>query len=708
MKNGKYFKAEAIDYKGQLRKIPKNKNKLQPIFEALTNSIEAIKLSPNHDNGKIIIQLKFVTENLISDEIKLSEIVFIDNGIGFNDENFSRFKRLHDDSKNFFNHGSGRIQYIHFFETINFESIYKDKISNTGFLKRIMKLSKSKSFLEQNSIMYYYDPIEEKTKEISTRVTFKKLLKEDDQKIYNKLSVEKLKKKIITHYLDYFCENRDTFPLIIIKSFENNEEVEEIEISTIDIVEEDKRDSIEIEYKKLSNDGKTLIKSEKKEKFQIKVFKLTEKILDSNNLKLTTKHEIVEGEITKKIELDILKHDDIINGNRYLFLISSEYIDKKDTDVRGNIDLYTEAEFKKNSSLFSDKEVIILDDIQDKVNTHILSMYPEILEMQNKHKLDIEKLQEMFLLDKKTLKNIKINVQDTDETILKKVYKADAQKIAEKDAKIKEQIDSLHELNPAKDSYQDDLEVKISSLVKTIPLQNRTALTHYVARRKLVLKLFDKILNQEIDRQINSKRNIDEKLLHNLIFQQTSEKTDESDLWLISEDFIYYKGTSEGTLGDIKIDGDSLLKSKLTEEEENYRLKQQGDATKKRPDILLFPNEGKCILIELKAPNVNVSEHLTQLNRYASLINNLSKDKYNFTTYYGYLIGENIDTDDILDNDSDFISAESLDFIFRPYKRIIGKFEKSNGSLYTEIIKYSTILKRAKRRNKIFIEKIMD
>ena len=388
-------------------------------------------------------------------------------------------------------------------------------------------------------------------------------------------------------------------------------------------------------------------------------------------------------------------------------MISSKYIDKKDTDVRGDIELYTEEEFKNNSSLFLD-EVIILDDIQNKVNNHILSMYPEILEMRNKHEVDIKKLQEMFLLDKNTLKNIKINIQDTDETILKKVYKADAQKVAEKDAKIKEHIDSLNELNPANKDYQDDLEFKVSSLVKAIPLQNRTALTHYVARRKLVLELFDKILNQKLNRQVDSKRNIDEKLLHNLIFQQTSDKTDESDLWLISEDFIYYKGTSEGTLGDIKIDGDSLLKSELTEEEENYRLKQEGDATKKRPDILLFPNEGKCILIELKAPKVNVSEHLTQLNRYASLINNLSKDKYNFTTYYGYLIGENIDTDDIVDNDSDFISAESLDFIFRPYKRIIGKFEKSNGSLYTEIIKYSTILERAKRRNKIFIEKIMD
>ena len=72
----------------------------------------------------------------------------------------------------------------------------------------------------------------------------------------------------------------------------------------------------------------------------------------------------------------------------------------------------------------------------------------------------------------------------------------------------------------------------------------------------------------------------------------------------------------------------------------------------------------------------------------------------------GYLIGENIDIDDIEDNDPDFKSAASFNFIFRPHKRILGKFGKSEGALYTEIIKYSTLLERAKQRNEIFIKKL--
>lgn len=718
MKNGKYIEATGIKYSGFFSEHSKSKIQLQPIYEAFTNSLEAIKESMKIDNSikknQITINLKF-NVNLFSNEnndYELHELIIKDNGIGFNDDEFKRFQNLYDNSKAYSNHGSGRVQYMQFFEKIEFESVYKDEKSSTGYFKRTFTLSKSQSFLNNNSIIYHHKPEEIKTRNAYTKVTFKEPLQEKDKKFYNKLTTNELKQKIISHYLDYFCENRDSLPNIYINRYESENLKETVEITLEDIPLYDKQDIAEIEYRQLSADGKTISRTNKKEVFFIKAFKINEKTLQHNDIKFTSKHEIIEGDITDKLKLEILKPDDVINSNRYLFLISSDYIDKLDNEnnIRGNITVTTEEEFKKSSPLLQE-EVILLDDIQNKINNKILNMYSEILEITNKHKQDIDKLQEMFLLNKETLKSIKINVHDTDETILKKVYKADAKLIAEKDANIKEQIDKINELNPTSSNYQNELEKRTSSLVKAIPLQNRTALTHYVARRSLVIKLFEKTLESQLQIQQslkeNKERNMDEKLLHNLIFQQSSDKTDESDLWLVNEDFIYFKGTSESNLGDIKFDGELILKENLSSEEEEYRLKQEGDAKQKRPDILLFPSEGKCILIELKAPKVNVSEHLNQLNRYASLINNLSKDKYKFTTFYGYLVGENINIDDIEDNDTDFISAYDFDYIFRPYKRISGKFGKQDASLYTEIIKYSTLLKRAKNRNEIFIDKLI-
>lgn len=718
MKNGRYIEATGIKYSGFFSEHSKSKIQLQPIYEAFTNSLEAIKESLKIDNSiknnQITIDLKF-NPNLFSSEnndYELHELIIKDNGIGFNDNEFKRFQNLYDNSKTYSNHGSGRVQYMQFFEKIEFESVYKDEKSNTGYFKRIFTLSKSQSFLNNNSIIHHYEPEEVKIQNAYTKVTFKEPLQEKDKKFYNKLTINELKQKIISHYLDYFCENRNNLPNLYINRYESENLKETIEITPEDIPLDDKKDEVEIEYRQLSADGKTILRTDKKEVFFIKAFKINEKTLQHNDIKFTSKHEIIEGDIADKLKLEILKSDDVIDNNRYLFLISSDYIDKLDNEnnMRGNISINTEKEFKKSSPLLQE-EVILLDDIQNKINNKILNMYSEILEITNKHKQDIDKLQKMFLLDKETLKSIKINVQDTDETILKKVYKADAKLIAEKDASIKEQIDKINELNPTSLNYQNELEERTSSLVKAIPLQNRTALTHYLARRSLVIKLFEKTLKSQllIQQSIkeNRERNMDEKLIHNLIFQQSSDKTDESDLWLVNEDFIYFKGTSESNLGDIEFNGELILKEKLSSEEEEYRLKQEGDAKQKRPDILLFPSEGKCILIELKSPKINVSEHLNQLNRYASLINNLSKDKYKFTTFYGYLVGENIDIDDIEDNDTDFKSAYDFDYIFRPYKRISGKFGKKDASLYTEIIKYSTLLKRAKNRNAIFIDKLM-
>jgi len=88
------------------------------------------------------------------------------------------------------------------------------------------------------------------------------------------------------------------------------------------------------------------------------------------------------------------------------------------------------------------------------------------------------------------------------------------------------------------------------------------------------------------------------------------------------------------------------------------------------------------------------------------LIHNFSKEDFRLNTFYGYLIGEAIDVEDVRDYDADFKSAYHFDYLFRPNKTIAGKYGKSDGSLYTEVIKYSTLLKRARRRNEIFIKKL--
>jgi len=693
-KDNQFITAQDLSFVGVLHDIKKSKSALQPIFECFTNALEAIKIKQTLDaehKGEIL--LKINASELTTQSTEFNSLSITDNGIGFNEDEFKRFNTFKLTTKGFKNLGSGRIQYVHYFDTTRIKSMFE---KDGKFFEIVFSVSKKEDFLKNNAIVKHIAS-KETTESISgTTVSFSTLL--ENSGIYNELNEHTLKEKLLEKYIHYFCYNKNKLPKIKIEFYVQSELKGESTISKSDIPNIDKTLPIKLQYSiKAKNDIK---KIEKTEDFTIDAFKISKTQLKENKLNLVSKGEVIEE---SPVTLENLAGSDHVNGNKYLFLVSSNYIDSRDTNLRGVLNIPNKDSFGKD--LFANQEEIFIEDIQEEVNKSINTMYPEIEEVKQKHQDDFAKLKEMFLLDDEIAKDISFSINDSESKILEKFYEAEARKSASFDASIKESVDKLENLDTTKPTYQDELVKAVDKLVKTIPLQNKKALTHYVARRKLVLELFQKILNNETSK-LKSGGRIDEDVLHNLIFQQSSNDPMNSDLWLVNEEYIYFRGVSEGLLGQIECDGSKILKENLSAEENEYRKKQGGDARLRRTDILLFPAEAKCIIIELKAPDANVSDHLNQINRYASLINNLSIDTLKFNTFYGYLVGESIDADDIIDNDSDFMNASNLGYVFRPYKRIVGKFGRVDGSLYTEIIKYSTLLERAKLRNKIFIDKL--
>ncbi len=425
------------------------------------------------------------------------------------------------------------IQILHTFDKTKITSIYRDESSSTGFRQRIVTLSKSRAFLNHNAIIRLEDGNKKEIEAThsSTSLAFNAVLLPTDENHFKTLTAEELKDNIIERYLAQFCESREYLPEIIIKRIIDDNVDKELKIISDDIPTFDKEKDIEIYYSKV-NDGH-IENTLDKEILNLKVFKIPQERLDKNGLKLVSK-----GEIAKEINLKNLLKEDQIDGNRYLFLLSGDYIDNKDGDTRGEIEILNEEDFKKQQkgSLFPAYE-ILLENIEKKANSTILNMYDEIKVKNEEKKENIGALKKMFLLSQETLDTLgnSISINDSDAKILEKVYKADAKIIARRDAEIKRQISEL-DLDTTKDNYSDELRRKANELVRVIPLQNRTAITHYVARRKLVLELFDKIIKQQLQVQ-RTGRSIDERLLHNLIFQQSSDNPGESDLWLMNEDF---------------------------------------------------------------------------------------------------------------------------------------------------------------------------
>lgn len=694
-----------IHYQGILKDLKKSGDHFRPIYEAFTNSFESIKLKVHNDLSSGIESINidlYLRTSTSPPDLLFDQFVITDTGIGFDEDNFGRLTRFKDDRKGFHNKGSGRIQFLHSFDTTKYVSIFKD---GNGYKQRSFTLSTH--YISKNAIISEHKVTECAANSSKTTLTFHKLLDKKDLQPYNNLTANELKHMLVSRYMMEFCTHRDTLPNIQIAQYIDGDlDGKILTISATDIPLIDDEKEMTLHYYRLSDDGKDFEKSLKQEQLKLTAFKIDGTDLKRNGIKLTSKGEIIPD---NKIGLKNLSSADQLDGKRYLFLISGKYIDERDGDIRGAVNIPTRDEFKRANSSHQNlygAEEIFIDDIEEEANFTISTMYAEIRKKKEEKQQDIEKLKRMFLLDEATLKSMTISLDDTEEKILEKVYAADSKIIAKKDAEIKKSIDKLEELNPTDSHYQNKLNSITSELVKKIPLQNKASLTHYVARRKLVLELFDKILIRELEAQKTGKRNIDEQLLHNLIFQQSTSEPEESDLWLINEDFIYFKGTSEGRLADIEIDGKKIFKKEFSVEEERYLHSLKENRTTKKPDVLLFPEEGKCIIIEFKNTNVNVSNYLHQINRYAYLIRNFSEEQFHLETFYGYLIGESIEPRDVRSCDGNFIEAYHLDYLFRPRESIVGEDGRRDGSLYTEVIKYSTLLARSKRRNEIFIEKL--
>ena len=701
-----YIKARGIWYRSELNTIRKKKDVfLQPLFEALTNAWEAIgeKYGQEHlSDGDISIDIFLrETRGLLEDKFyDLSEIVIRDNGIGLTDKSYERLINLRDNTKHFLNKGTGRVQYIHFFDETVMDSLY----DINGVLKRRkVTLSKNDFFLANNAIMRL-DLEEDGVDGVSgTIVTFKSPLDEKDAALFAAIDSQALKKEFIRHFLVLLSDNRDVLPKIEIHRYVADELLDCADITKYDIPEPDKTDNVSVHYSTLDERNK-IKQLDKSEDFTLRAFVHSEYDLEKNVIYLVSK-----GQLATSIAIDTLQEKEVVDGKRYMFFLSGSYIDTNDSDDRGELRLISSKEFKKQeTSLFFSEEIILLDDIKEATNAKIKDLYQEIEEKNVETQRNIETLQEMFLLDPKLIETFrsKIKNTDTDEQILTKIYQSDAQVKAEQDAKIKRQFEEIEALLPTDADYQEKLDAKVKNLVIALPLQNRMVLAQYIARRRIVLELFDKILTKELTNLKGGGR-IDEDILHNLIFQQSSTSPEKSELWLINEEFIYFKGVSEKRFQDIEYNGIRIFDKQLSQEDEQYLNSIGEKRLNKRPDVLLFPEEGKAIIIEFKAPDVNVAEHLNQIDFYASILLNYTRDDLKLRRFYGYLIGESIQDRDVRGRVSRYESAPKFGYWFRPSERVVNfNNENDSGNIYTEILSYSSLLQRAKIRNKMFIDKL--
>ncbi|MDR0968396.1 MAG: hypothetical protein LBL99_02030, partial [Holosporaceae bacterium] len=308
-------------------------------------------------------------------------------------------------------------------------------------------------------------------------------------------------------------------------------------------------------------------------------------------------------------------------------------------------------------------------------------------------KINAQELAKMYGIDQKYVDEIEINIADKEKEIVEKLYSKQAETLSKKAIKIRKLEGKLDSINPTDTDYEEKLNKLTEERLQLTEEQDREELSKYVIRRDFVVKLLQKIL---------SERQIKEEVIQNLFFKRKSTaKT--SDLWIFDEEFVHFEGYADNDLSRLEVDGEKLLRDSVDIETVLKSVGiEMGNALKWRPDIFLYPEEGKCILFEFKAPEVEVSKHCDQIQKYAKIIANYSKKE--FRQFYGFLIGQQINPLAIPDRYKKAPCGSYWYYPSEPINNIATGVPIAD--IYQEIIPLSEIAKRAEIRNRSFAEKL--
>lgn len=592
-----FHNVQGVSLAGELKYSIKKKEAepLRPIFEAFSNAWESIKEKGEPGEIKISLYLeKDLAEGFIFDHF-----VVRDNGVGVNEEGYERLKTLRDTSKGQRNFGTGRVQYVHSFDETKMKSISKWSSNEEVFKKLELTFSKKDEFLKQNAILREDENIDVDKMETFCELSFWGPLNEREKEYFEGLTAKKLKEELIKHFLVLLSKDRTFLPKIEISLFKVDEEIENEKIDINCIPAPEIEFDIQVPYSKKKENK--IVSSSKKETFNVKSFELEkDKFLKENSAFFVSK-----GEIAQKIDFkNFISKDEDFLGKYYLFLVSGEYLETIDSDDRGNLKLVSRKEFaEREEDLLESEEVILKEEIEDNTKAGIRENCSAIKEAMQHSSDELGKIQKEFLLSDALIKRIrnKIKVNASTEDILRIAYKENVDDEAKEDFAIQQWRDDVKKLNPDDPDFQKKLEELEKNYTKKTSIEKRTELTRYVARRKIVLEAFDSILTKELN-LFQEKGRINESILHNLIFRKKSSKVEESNLWLISEEFVYFKGTSDLQLDDILIDGKRFFKSddeikniNLSSEESDFRtelLKQKMNQTKNVQIFFCFHKKG--------------------------------------------------------------------------------------------------------------------
>lgn len=660
---------------GRLRNtnLPKS-NALLPLFEAVINSIhsidERIEKQKDINMTSAFINIYIIRSPQTNFDNKKEEIIGFkieDNGIGFNEDNINSFKKLDSDYKITKGcRGIGRLLWLKEFNTIEIDSVYKDK--NLLF-SRSFKFNAEREVHDEHKI--------ETNKSILTTVSLSGIKKEYLTSIPK--SNEIIAKDLLEHCLWYFLREGSVPCIKLIDSKES--------VSLNDVYDE---------YMLGASKSETItIKNQDFDIIHIKVKLKSDNIVSYSAANRLVKSESLNGKIPALFGR--LKDDG--SEFNYICFVSSAYLTENVTPERlsFNISENIEPMFANSEISFSEIKEAVYHCIESYLSPY-LQEQKELGEKRFTDFINNEAPRYRPILDKIPIKEKIVDPQISNKDLELKLHNL---LMNFESAFIKEGHELMIPQNMENvDSYKkriDDYLSKASDLRKS-------DLANYVAHRKVIIDL----LANAIKIQQNGKY-VKEDLIHNLIMPMGKTSNDlfenDSNLWIIDERLAFHNFLAS----DKTIKSMSITNSNETKEPDILALNIY--------DNPLLVNNGESLplasltVVEFKRPMRNDAksgEEKDPIEQALKYIERIRNGKVQTETGRPIPQSDNIPAFCYIISDlTESIIERCKMHGLRITADKLGYFGyNENYKAYIEVISFDQLLKMSRERNRAFFDKL--
>lgn len=665
--------------RNQIRQTPLPKWKsLLPLFEAVMNSFQAIQDSNVDRDHRITIEIEREDPGLFKDEVPaVKSFVITDTGVGFDDDNFESFNTAYSDHKyDRGGKGLGRFMWLKAFDRVHIDSVFR--ANDGGELSRWRRAF---------TFDFEYDPefaslTEAGSLEVQTVVRLENFRRPYDEDCPR--DVDQLALRLTEHFI-LVLMNRDC--------------------PAVDIIDGSFKTSLNKVYRdhfeKYASDSTFMIRDRT---FTIHGFRLTAPRATRHKLIYAANSRGVLSEMLDKFVPNLSTKLQNVDGKSfaYLAVVQGDYLNNKVNNFRTDFEMSEDTEEELLGVLTGEiRRSEIRDASIDFIEHDLANLIATLNEIKTQRVMtfvqtDAPQYKPLLRYLPSFIRDIAPNASKTDiEFALHRelhrrevALKRESGKILVEAAKLKDY-----------DGYRD----RLAEFLEQSNELGASALAQYVMHRKIVIELFDKALSA--DRK--SEKYPLEEAVHNLLFPMRSTDRDtlysQHNLWMIDERLTYHWFLSS----------DKPLK----------RLDEYQSTSSLRPDLFIFDRkisftegeEGQqpvnsLVVVEFKRPQRDdYSDQENPLQQVLDQIRDIRKGQvkdekgrpialaYEKVPTFAYIICDITPSlrDVLVDRDAQG-TPDGLSYY---------GYHK-NHSVYFEVIDYGKLLTDAKKRNRVFFDKL--